>query len=167
MGGRHVRTDKRYGEIFDHHAVEFEYEDGTRMFSQCRHIRGCWNSVSEHAHGSSGVANISGASYIAGSDKWRYGGNGNDPYQTEHDDLFAAIRNGEEYNEGEYGAMSTMTAILGRMATYSGKVITMDDALNSNVTVMPKEFAWDANPPTRPNYLGEYPIPTPGVTKVI
>ena len=167
MGGREVRNDKRYGEIFDHHAVEFEYADGTRMFSQCRHIRNCWNSVTEHAHGAKGTANVSGGSYIAGEDKWRFSGDKSDPYQVEHDDLFAAIRNNTEYNEGEYGAMSTMTAILGRMATYSGKPIEMDKALNSKLSIMPKQFAWDADPQSLPNSEGEYAIPVPGVTRVI
>ena len=167
MGGRQVRTDKRYGEIFDHHAVEYEYSDGTRMFSQCRHIRNCWNSVSEHAHGSKGSANISGASMITADEKWRYRGPKNNPYQTEHDDLFEAIRFGKPYNEGEYGAMSTMTAILGRMATYSGKPVDFDKALNSEIGLMPENFSWDADPLTLPNEDGEYPIPVPGVTKVI
>ncbi|MBT4863938.1 MAG: Gfo/Idh/MocA family oxidoreductase [Planctomycetaceae bacterium] len=167
MGGREVRKDKRYGEIFDHHAVEYEYEDGTRMFSQCRHIRNVWNSVSEHAHGAKGVATVSGGSLIAGDDKWRFNGDKSDPYQVEHDDLFAAIRNNEKYNEGEQGAMSTMTAILGRMATYSGKVIDMDKALHSEISIMPKRFTWDADPQSLPNADGEYAIPVPGVTKVV
>ena len=167
MGGREVRKDKRYGEIFDHHAVEFEYADGTRMFSQCRHIRNCWNSVTEHAHGAKGTANVSGGNFVAGDEKWRFRGDKSDPYQVEHDDLFAAIRNNIQYNEGEYGAMSTMTAILGRMATYSGKTVEMDKALNSDLSIMPRQFAWDANPPSLPNENGEYAIPVPGVTRVI
>ena len=167
MGGRQVRTDKRYGEIFDHHAVEFEYADGARMFSQCRHIRNAWRSVSEHAHGSKGMSNIGGAQIASGDDVWRYRGKKNNPYQTEHDDLFAAIRLDQPYNEGFYGAMSTMTSILGRMATYSGKEVTMESALNSKLSVMPKEFSWTADPQSMPNANGEYPIPVPGVTKVI
>ncbi|MEO1997880.1 MAG: Gfo/Idh/MocA family oxidoreductase [Planctomycetaceae bacterium] len=167
MGGRQVRTDKRYGEIFDHHAVEFEYADGVRMFSQCRHIRNAWRSVSEHAHGSKGMSNIGGAQITAGDDVWRYRGKKNNPYQTEHDDLFSAIRLDQPYNEGFYGAMSTMTSILGRMATYSGKEVTMGAALNSKLSVMPKEFSWTADPQSLPDENGEYPVPVPGVTKVI
>ena len=83
------------------------------------------------------------------------------------DDLFAAIRNGTSYNEGEYGAKSTMTAILGRMATYSGKPLEWDKAINSEISIMPKEFSWTALPPTGPNADGEYPIPLPGVTEVV
>jgi len=167
MGGREVRTDKKYGEIFDHHSVEFTYADGTPMFSQCRHIRNCWNSVTEHAHGSKGYANVSGSSIKTANDSWRYRDPKNNPYQTEHDDLFAAIRNDQPYNEGEYGAMSTMTAILGRMATYSGKEISMKEALNSGVSILPEKFAWDAPTPTKPDENGAYPIPVPGVTRVL
>ncbi|MBQ12742.1 MAG: dehydrogenase [Planctomyces sp.] len=169
MGGRQVRTDKKYGEIFDHFAVQYEYADGTPMFSQCRHIRNCWNSVSEHAHGSKGYANISGASLQSGQSKWRYRGKRNNPYQTEHDHLFAAIRSGKagSYNEGERGAYSTLTAILGRVAVYGGKPVTWDKVLNSKISLVPQELAWNDNPPTMPDELGAYPIPVPGVTQVV
>ncbi|MFP6769031.1 MAG: Gfo/Idh/MocA family oxidoreductase, partial [Planctomycetaceae bacterium] len=169
MGGRQVRTDKKYGEIFDHFAVQYEYADGTPMFSQCRHIRNCWNSVSEHAHGSKGYANISGASLQSGQSKWRYRGKRNNPYQTEHDHLFAAIRSGKagSYNEGERGAYSTLTAILGRVAVYGGKPVTWDKVLNSKISLVPQELAWNDNPPTMPDERGAYPIPVPGVTQVV
>ena len=169
MGGRQVRTDKRYGEIYDHHAVEFTYADGTKMFSQCRHIPGCWNAVEEHAHGSKGTVNF-GGKYIelANGEKISTKTKGENPYQVEHDDLFKAIRtNATGYNEAEYGAMSTMTAILGRLCTYSGKVITMEQALNSQVSIMPKTYAFDAQPPVMPNEKGEYPIAVPGKSVVV
>ncbi len=168
MGGREVRKDKRYGEIYDHHAVEYEFADGTRMYSQCRHIPNCWNSVSEYAHGSKGTCDISGAKImVPGAEDWRFREKSKDAYQVEHDDLFHAIRTGADYNEADNGAMSTMTAILGRLCTYSGKVIEMSDALASNISLMPKTFSWDANPPVMPGEDGSYPIAVPGVTKVL
>jgi myo-inositol 2-dehydrogenase / D-chiro-inositol 1-dehydrogenase len=168
MGGRQVRVDKKYGEIYDHHYVEFEFADGTFMYSQCRHIPNCWNSVTEHASGSKGTVDISGYRIRAnGADEWRYRGPNKNPYQVEHDNLFAAIRSGAEYNEADNGAMSTMTSILGRLATYSGKVITMEEALASNLSLMPKTFSWDADPPVMPKADGSYPIATPGVTRVL
>jgi hypothetical protein len=168
MGGRQVRTDKKYGEIYDHHFVEFEYDDGTRMFSQCRHIPNCWNSVTEHAHGTKGTVDISGYRInVNGEEPWRYRDKGRNPYEQEHDDLMAAIRANEAYSEAENGAMSTMTSILGRMATYSGKVIEMEAALNSDISLMPKEFAWDAEPPVKADANGAYPIPTPGITRAV
>jgi len=167
MGGCQVRKGPDYGETFDHHAVEFEYADGSRMFSQCRHIPGCFNSVSEHAHGTKGTANIGrGMVEVAGGDRWRYRGDTPDPYQVEHNDLFASIRAGNPINEAEYGANSTMTAILGRMCTYSGKEISWDKAINSDVELLPDEFSWDATPKSLPGPDGLYARAVPGITKV-
>jgi predicted dehydrogenase len=166
MGGREVRRGKDHGEIFDHHYVEFTYENGAKMFSHCRHIRSCWNSVSEHAHGTQGTANIS-SSRIDGPNAWRFRGRSPNPYEVEHADLVASIRAGKPYNEAEYGATSSMTSILGRMATYSGQEIKWSDAINSKISLAPKEYAWDATPPTIPDANGNYPIPVPGLTKVV
>jgi myo-inositol 2-dehydrogenase / D-chiro-inositol 1-dehydrogenase len=148
MGGRQVRTGADYGEIYDHHAVEFEYADGSRLFSYCRHIPNCWDSVSEHAQGTKGVADIGGYRIDSkGGDKWRYTGDKKNPYVVEHHDLIASILSGKPYNEAEYGALSTMTAIFGRMCTYSGKMLNWEEALNSQISLAPKEYAWDAAPP--------------------
>ena len=92
----------------------------------------------------------------------------NNPYQTEHDELFAAIAKGEyKFADAENGAKSTMTSILGRMATYSGQVIEWDKAINSGLDIMPKKYDWDALPPVLPNDDGYYPVAVPGVTKYI
>jgi predicted dehydrogenase len=168
VGGRQVRTGIDHGEIFDHHMVEFTYRDGAVLLSECRHQPGCWGSVSEHAHGSQGTANISaGRIDMLAGDGWRFRGEDPNHYQVEHDALFDAIRTGKPYNEAVYGAHSTMTAIFGRMATYSGKVLDWDDCISSERSIMPTSFAWDATPPTVPGPDGRYPIPTPGVTEVI
>ncbi len=167
MGGCEVRKGPDYGEIFDHHAVEFEYADGSRLYSQCRHINGCWSSVSEHVVGTKGSCDVSGYT-IRGENAWRFrDSKGRDPYQQEHDDLFEAIRNDKPYNEAEYGAKSSMTAIFGRMATYSGKVLEWNDAINSKIDVMPKSFDWDAETPNKPGSDGIYPRAVPGKTSVI
>src|SRR5947207_1152277 len=166
MGGVEVRKGPDYGEIFDHHSVEFEYEDGTRCFSQCRHINGCWSDVSEHVDGTKGACDVS--SYvIRGENAWKFSEKGKNPYQQEHDDLFDAIRNDKPYNEAEYGAHSTMTAIFGRMATYSGKVVEWDKAINSDINYFPDELAWDAEPKVHPRADGWYDHPIPGKTRVI
>ncbi|RYD75169.1 MAG: Gfo/Idh/MocA family oxidoreductase, partial [Verrucomicrobiaceae bacterium] len=120
MGGREITNNTDDGEIYDHFACEFEYEDGSICYSYCRHQPGCWNSVSEHVQGTKGRSDIGGYK-IFGENQWRFKTEGaKDPYQQEHDDLFAAIRDNKEYNEAFSGAESTMTAILGRMAAYSG-----------------------------------------------
>jgi len=167
MGGRQVRTGRDTSEIFDHHFVEFEYEDGSRCYSQCRHIAGCFNSVSEHAHGTKGSVNI-GAGRITGDNAWRYRGRGDiSPYRQEHNDLYAAIRSGNPYVEAEYGAISTMTSIFGRMATYSGKALNWDDAINSNIDLAPENYAWDAMPQVLPGPDGYYPHANPGTSIVV
>ncbi len=166
MGGRQVRTGKDYGEIFDHHAVEFEYADGSRCFSQCQHTPGCWSSVSEHVVGTKGSCDVN-AYRITGPNEWRYRGENKNPYQVEHDDLFEAIRNDRPFNEAINGAMSSLTAIMGRMATYSGKLIESKEVLETAVSVMPNSFAWDARPPTVPDENGFYPIAVPGATSVV
>jgi myo-inositol 2-dehydrogenase / D-chiro-inositol 1-dehydrogenase len=167
MGGRQVRTGKQYGEIFDHHAVEYEYPDGSRMFSQCRHIRGCWSSVSESVIGTKGKADIN-AYRITGDNAWRFERGGQrDPYQQEHDALFDAIRNDKPFNEAVNGAMSSLTAIMGRLATYSGQIIQAEAVLNSNMALVPSEYSWNGIPPTQPNDQGFYPIAVPGSTNVV
>jgi predicted dehydrogenase len=169
MGGREVRTAKEYGEIFDHHYVEFKYADGTVMNSQCRHIRGCFNKVAEEVTGTKGRIDSTGALYdLKGNVVWKHRNvDDPNPYQQEHDELFASIVSGGVINDLENGANSTMTAILGRMATYSGVEIHWDDAINSDIKLVPDTFSWDANPPVLPDNEGFYPIPVPGVTKVI
>ena len=177
MGGSQIARTPDDGEIFDHHCVEFEYADGSRMFSQCRHQKNTWSQVSEHIHGTKGALHLDGGGnrYTIenpGQDGWRYrsrSATGSDPspYVIEHEDLQAAIKSGTTYNEIDFGAASTMTAILGRLATYSGNPVTWDEAMKSNISVVPKEFSFEANPPTLPGPDGMYAQPIPGVTTVV
>lgn len=167
MGGREVRTGNQYGQIFDHHAVEFTYADGTTMLSQCRHQDACWSQVDEFASGSGGSTHIGEFEIVTPSNEWEYKGPRVDPYQQEHDDLFAAIRANTPYNEIEYGAHSTMTSIMGRMATYGGKVVKWDDAIGSQIDLSPATYDFAAAPPVLPDADGNYPIPEPGHTRVV
>ena len=92
----------------------------------------------------------------------------NNPYQTEHDELFAAIAKGEyKFADTENGAKSTMTAIFGRMATYSGQVLEWDKVLNSGLDLHPKTYDFAAAPPVLPGTDGFYKIATPGITKYV
>lgn len=169
MGGRQTRTGKQFGQIFDHHAVEFTYPDGSKLISQCRHQRDCRSSVGEYTHGTKGRADFKqGLIYGAdGKPIYRYKGNKREGHQQEQTDLIAALRRGEIPNECEYGAHSTMTAILGRMATYSGKELPWDKAISSSLAVTPDDFHWDSKPPVLPDADGNYPVPKPGKTEVI
>lgn len=171
QGGRQVRTGKDYGQIYDHFFIEYTYEDGSKMFSQNRHIRGCWNSIAEFAHGTLGRAHI-GEGVIEGKNGWamnrkRMRNRSRVPHQVEHDVLFDAVRNGKPHNETKYGAMSTLTAIMGRMAGYSGQQIRRQDVLESNVSLLPERLAWDADPPVFPDADGAYPAAIPGLTEVL
>ena len=160
MGGRAVRNGKENGEIFDHHSVEYTYPDGTIMHSQCRQISGCWSYIAESVTGSKGSAELSQreCSITTPNDTWTVPRVKANPYQVEHDVLFHAIRNDIGHNEADYGAHSTMTAIMGRMATYSGKVILWDDAINSPRALVPDEYSWDGTPPVLPDENGVYPV---------
>lgn len=170
MGGREVRNGKEHGQIFDHHVVQYEYEDGSMMFSQCRHQPGCESRVTEIFHGSNGSApkpgvikSRSGEIIMDHNDR-----KDPNPYQVEHDLLFAAVAKGEyKFADAENGAKSTMTSLLGRAATYSGKTVTWDEAINSKISLMPEKFSFDADPPVMPDENGFYPIPIPGKTEVI
>ena len=172
MGGRQVRNGKDHGEIFDHHFVEFTYASGAVISSQCRHIPGTMRRVDEVFQGTQGsveigkglITDLEGNSQYKYPRKW---GEDSNPYQVEHDRLFASIRNGGVIADAENGAMSTLTAILGRMATYTGKKITLEEALNSELHLMPETVTWDSTPPSVPDSEGNYPIPTPGKTKMI
>ncbi|MDB5249982.1 MAG: oxidoreductase domain protein [Segetibacter sp.] len=169
MGGREVRKGKDHGEIFDHHFVEFQYANGVILNSQCRHQKGTMSKVDELICGTKGkvffdqarITDLKG-NVIYQFDKKKE----NRPYQAEHDELFAAIAKGEyKFWDTERGAKSTMTSILGRMATYSGQEIAWEKAINSGVNLQPATYAWDAKMPNMPNSDGLYAVAVPGVTK--
>lgn len=169
MGGRQVRKGKEHGEIFDHHFVEFTYADGSILNSQCRHIPKTMSKVDELLIGTKGKIHCGAANITDASGKviYHFDTKGEpNPYQTEHDELFAAIAKGEyKFADAENGARSTMTSILGRMATYSGQVIEWDKAINSNINIQPTAYTFDTLPPIVPNADGFYNVPVPGVTK--
>ncbi|MFC2126451.1 Gfo/Idh/MocA family protein [Bacteroidota bacterium] len=174
MGGRQVRTGKEFGQIFDHHFVEYYYPDGSIFNSQCRHIKGCWDNWSDAGHGTRGTFEmIPGKkdSFIydsKGKLLWKYLGKDDPaPHQVEQTEFFRMIREDEYINQAESGAMSTMTAILGRMATYTGQMITWDEAMKSEENLLPEKLSLDAKPLVKPDKDGNYPIPMPGITKFI
>lgn len=170
MGGREVRKGPGNGDIWDHHFIEFEYADGVRVYCQARQQVGTWSNVSDNFHGTRGAMTI-------GTGAWGYGAitprelkakgyAGDNPYQQEHVDLMASIRGSGPYRcESDYGATSSMSSVLGRMATYSGQVVTWDEAVKSELRLAPDRYALDATPPTTPDGAGGYLAAVPGVTK--
>ncbi len=157
-----------YGNLFDHFAIEWEYASGARLFGECDRRPGCWASVTNHAIGAEGRADfLDGRELysITGKRPWEMRGQrGENPYQQEHDDFFHAIRHDLPYNEADYGAKSTLTAIMGRMAAYSGKIVEWDAALNSNLSLAPEIKSMQDAPPVVPDPNGLYAIPVAGKT---
>jgi myo-inositol 2-dehydrogenase/D-chiro-inositol 1-dehydrogenase len=161
VGGRQVRTGEQWGNIYDHHAVTYEYANGVKVFAYCRQMDGCQMDVSDHIIGTKGIAHLmqNPVPAIEGQENWQYFGPKKDMYQVEHDELFAAIRAGKRIDNSQYMAKSSMMAIMGRMATYTGQKIAWKDAMASKEDLSPAKYEW-----------GDIPVPTvamPGVTKFV
>jgi predicted dehydrogenase len=148
VGGRSQRTAEIYGQIFDHFATDYTYPGGVHIASMCRHWDNTPGNVSEHFQGTKGHTDAN--SYIAGPTPFRFDQGGKDPYVQEHTDLIAAIRSGKTINEAKRIAESTLTAIMGRMAAYTGQVITWDQALNSKENLRPDPLAFGTPAPVPP-----------------
>lgn len=162
-GGRQTRTEEIYGNVFDHFAIEYEYENGLRAYHLSRQQEGCSSVSKVEIAGSKGRGLIIGGEHgITGKKKWAYEGKENNMYQTQHDELFASIRSGKPINDGEMMANSTMLAILGRMAAYTGQTISWEEAMQSNQVLAPAidEYGWDLQWPS-------LEIARPGITKFI
>ena len=176
MGGREVRNGKDHGHIFDHHFVEFHYPGGAVISSQCRHQKNTMRRVDEVFQGTKGSITLGSGEIrdLSGNLKFSYPKNNYwesddepNPYQVEHDKLFKSIREGNVISDAENGAKSTLSAIMGRMATYTGKKITWDEIMNSKESLVPDNLSWNSTPPILPDEDGNYDVPVPGKTKFI
>lgn len=156
IGGRQVRVDPRWGNVYDHFAVCYEWDSGAKTFAYTRQMKGCMNETEDHVLGTKGRARLL-RHVVEGDQRWRYRGPKPSMYDVEHKELFDAIRAGETINNGEYMSYSTLMAIMGREACYTGQSISWDEALNSPQDLTPKSYDW-----------GDVEVPdvaTPGVTK--
>lgn len=163
LGGRQQRVEEQYGHIYDHFAVAYEFPGNTRGFVYCRQQAGCDNENADEIIGAEGTAKINGfrkMRIITGKETWKYDGAQNDMYQTEHEEMFAAIRKGAPLNYGEKLAHSTLMGVMGRMSAYTGKTVTWEQAMKSEETFAPKEpLTWDMKLPVPP-------VAMPGRTKL-
>jgi predicted dehydrogenase len=163
IGGRQVRTGPQFGHIYDHFSVVYEYANGATLYSNCRQQTGCRGNMSAKVSGTRGRASLSerrrGLSIHTSSD-WHYAGPSPNMYQTEHNELFASIRAGRPINNGDYMTKSTLLAIMGRMAAYTGQLITWEMALKSKEDLSPRAYDWKAR-------LAEPPVAMPGKTKFV
>ncbi|MFM8274261.1 MAG: Gfo/Idh/MocA family protein [Gemmata sp.] len=163
MGGRTVLSGKEYGNIYDHFSIVYEYASGARFISNTRQQPKTKGDMSAHALGTKGRAQFSEKTngLMIRTDKtWIYDGPGNQMYQAEHDEFFASIRSGKPINNGEYMSNSTLLAIMGRMAAYTGQEVTWEMALNSKEDLSPPKYTWDVA-------LAHPPIAIPGVAKFV
>ncbi len=167
LGGRSSMTDPIYGDVFDHHSVIYEFASGVRIYAFCRTTDGCYNESSSVVLGTKGKADITNYR-ISGETNWRSKLRCN-PYQREHDVLFAAIRSGKPFNSGDYMVPSTMTTIMGQISCYTGKEVTWDqiNASDFYYPPRPEECRDDMAPPSKMGPDGSYPVPKPGFTKLI
>ncbi len=159
-GGRQIPAHG--GNIYDHFSVVYEYKSGLRTHLGSRQIAGCYNENSDYIYGSKGTGLINGWSdvRINADKRWKYRGPKKDMYQVEHDELFESIRKGEPINDGDRMVTSCMMGIMGRMAAYTGKEVTWDDAMNSQDVLVPENLEWNMELPVRP-------IARPGQTALI
>ena len=167
LGGRSSMTEPLYGDVFDHHSVVYEFENGVPIYAFCRTTTGCYDESSSIVLGSKGKADILGCR-ITGETNWRWTGKC-DPYQREHDVLFAAIRSGKPVNNGEYMVPSTTMCVMGQISCYTGKEVTLEQIKKSDYYYPPKpqECHDGMEPPVKVEANGSYPVPLPGRTQMI
>jgi predicted dehydrogenase len=167
LGGRSSMVEPIYGDVFDHHSVVYEFENGVRVYALTRTTTGCYDESSSLVFGSKGKASITSCR-IWGATNWHWQSDCN-PYQIEHNRLSAAIRSGTPLNCGDYMARSTMIGVMGQISCYTGKEVTWEQINQSDFFYPPKpEDCHDGmEPPAKPGPNGSYPVPIPGRTVLI
>ena len=163
MGGRQVRTGPECGHIYDHFAIVYEYANGTRLFSNCRQQEKCKGDMSVFVSGTKGKANYSERDkdlWMRTDKDWYFDGQPNRMMETEHAELLNSVRTGKPINNGDYMAKSTLLAIMGRMAAYTGQLITWEQALKSKEDLSPAKYDWNVE-------LPKWEVAMPGKTKFV
>lgn len=168
LAGRSASFGDVYGDMFDHHTVVYEYASGPRLYALCRTQSGCYNNSTDVVMGSKGTAYL-GNYEIKGQNPWKYRGTPCNPYLEEHRALIEGIRNGTPVNSGPYMCNSTLVGVLGQLAAYSGKETTWEEAAKADFQFgpPPEEASFEMKPPVLPDGNGLYPVPMPGLSKVL
>ncbi len=162
QGGRSACFGEKYGDLFDHQTVIYDFPNGTRMYGICHNLIGAAHPGGDWFYGTKGKAGIG---YINGETNWKYSGSNANPYQVEHNELFQSIRDGKPINNGKYMVNSTLMAIMGQLCCLTGQELTWDQMLNSKYSVAQKAYGYDQEPPIKPNKDGGYDLAIPGMTK--
>lgn len=161
LGGRQTTLDSKFGDLFDHQAVVFEYANGTRVFGFTRDQPECFNNTSDFIMGTKGRCDL--LNYrIMGENPWRYDKPRANMYDIEHRELFQSIRDGQPINNGPYMVLSSALGIVAQIACYSGQIIPWEDAMNSKRSFALPRYAWDVDPPVKPGNDGRYGTATQG-----
>jgi predicted dehydrogenase len=168
LGGRSASFGEVYGDMFDHHTVVYEYASGARVYALCRTQDNTYGNTSDIIMGTKGECDL-GAGRITGPNKWQFKGPGNNPYQEEQKALIEAVRQNKPVNAGQYMAKSTLVTVMGQIACYTGKPVSWEEAFKSNLQYAPPpdQAGFDTPPPSRPDQTGNYPLPMPGITKLV
>jgi predicted dehydrogenase len=172
-GGRSQRVEAKFGDIFDHHSVVYEYAEGPRVYALTRQQSGCFNGVYATVSGTKGQLRRGGNKKQSGifdnqgKLKWQAPAETEMPEVNRYREMFAAMQAGTPINDSVTMDGSSMLAILGRMATHCGQRITWEEAAASNKVLAPERYDWTANPPVMPGPDGAYPHAIPGVTQVL
>ena len=168
LAGRSAMFDEIYGNVFDHHAVVYEFANGAKLYAFCRTTTGCHNQVSSLIYGTKGRCRLT-ACRIDGENKWQYQGPRCNPYHEEHKALFGAVRSGKPISSGYHMANSTLATVMGQLSCYTGKEVTWDRAAKSDFYYPPKAdtCSLDMEPPVKPGPDGRYPVYVPGKTTLL
>jgi hypothetical protein len=176
MGGR---CYEQAGNQFDHYTVEYTFADGGKLFAFSRHMNGCWNTYADYAHGSKGSAIImtnlgqpqpklyKSQNMVPEELVWEFGQNDPNPYVVEWQLLLDAIRNDTPHNEARRAGEADVAALMGRIATHTGKLITWDQVMKSEYQFVEDidGLTFDSPPPIHDGDDGLYAAPLPGITK--
>jgi len=170
--GRSGSFGEVYGDMFDHASVVYEYKSGARLYALCRTTHNCYNNSSDIIMGSKATCYLHQNRFVnrSGEEIYRYRGPGNNPYQTEQDELIKAVKTGVPVNCGDFMCDSTMVGILGQIAAYQGNAVKYEDAYKADFIfggVKPEDITMDMEPLTLPDETGNYPIPIPGKTRFV
>jgi myo-inositol 2-dehydrogenase / D-chiro-inositol 1-dehydrogenase len=168
LGGRSASFGEAYGDMFDHHTVVYEYESGVRVYALCRTQADTYYQYNDILMGTKGQAHLE-TMRIEGQTNWKYEGPVPDPCEVEQRALFDAVRGGRPINSSYHMVNSTMATVMGQIACYTGKYTSWNDVWKSDFSFgpLPEQVSMDMEPPTHRDETGNYPLPRPGITKLL
>lgn len=168
-GGREdaAKVVEKFGDCCDHFFVDYTYPAGVTLRSSCYQFSRLKPKIEEAVFGSKGTASsYRGPSIIDKQNQvvWSQlsSTDGGNPYQKEQEELLQSIRNGIPLNNIKESVDTSLTAILGRTAAYTGREVTWEEVINSREVFCPPNLTWDSSPPTSPTKYGDYPVPAKG-----